>query len=259
MTTKSTASRHWRTVLLCVGVALIAGVLVGLILHRRSAPRRSIEDLVAKNVVISPPETADAHLLSGSDVSPLAKIRVQNPRGAITFVLELKKTVEEFYEEGAQAWKRARFPDEFSGEGTQLHFGVARIHFETDTKVATGDQSAANSPLRFKLEATLMAKGEHSNLADWANAHLNLRKTTGHVLRCDLVRLPPALGSGFAIVNQRSSLSRGKVDGKLLWITVAYGELGVSSGQSVGITFMDQGNAAYNDGEQLPSFRIKLQ
>jgi hypothetical protein len=193
-------------------------------------------------------------------LSPLAKIRVQNPPGAITFVLELKKTVEEFYEEGAQAWKRARSVGEFSGEGTHLHFWVAKIYFDTDNNVKTGERGPPDGPQGYELtlDTTLMAKGERG-LADWANAHVNLPKAKGHVLRCTLLRVQPEPGPRLLAVNQRNDLSRGKVDGKMMWITVTYGELGVSPGQSVRITFMDQGNAGYADGEMLPSFPIKLQ
>ena len=263
--TKSAVSSRWPTVVFWVVFTLVACVVAGLTWHRRSAPRRSIENLVGKSVVVAAPGAPDAHVLSTSDSSPLAKIRVQNPPGAITFVLELKKAVEEFYEEGAQAEKRASSPADFMGEGTQLHYGVARIHFDTKTNVTTGEQGSANGPrsYEFKLNATLMAKGERS-LAEWANAHVNLRKAKGHVLSCSLFRLAPGPGSGFVAVNQiavnhRNDLSRGKLDGKMMWITVPYSELGVSPGQSVRIGFMDLGNTVYADGEMLPSFLIKLQ
>ena len=95
--------------------------------------------------------------------------------------------------------------------------------------------------------------------ADWANAHVNLRNVKGHVLRCALLRVQPQPGPRFVAQNPRNYLSRAKVDGKMMWITVSYSELGVSPGQSVRITFMDQGNAVYADGESLPSFRMKLQ
>ena len=103
-----------------------------------------------------------------------------------------------------------------------------------------------------------MAKDERG-VADWANAHVNVRKAQGHVLRCDLFRVQPGPGSGMVAVNPSSFLSRGKVDAKVMWITVTYSELGVSPGQSVRIFFMDQGNAVYADGETLPGFRIQLQ
>jgi hypothetical protein len=155
--------------------------------------------------------------------------------------------------------KRVSSPDEVSGEGTRLHFGVAKIQFATDTSATIGEQDSANGPRgdKSELNATLMAKGG-SAPADWANAHATMAQVKGHVLRCDLVGLP-GLGAGFVTVGPRSALRRGKVDGKMMWITVAYSELGVSPGQSVRISFMDQGNTVYADGEKLPSFRLKLQ
>ncbi len=219
--TKTGASRRWPTVLFWVGSAFVFCALLGLTLHRRSAPRRAIENLIGKNVVIPAPGAPDAHVLSTSDSSPLAKIRVQNPPGAVTFVLELKKTVEEFYEEGAQASKGWKLGDEIPMGGTRLHFGVARIYFDTDDNVDTGQRRGADGPRGYELElnTTLMAKSERS-FADWANAHVNLRKVKGHVLRCNLFRVPPTPGPGIVEVNQRGDLSRGKVDGKVMWITV---------------------------------------
>jgi len=95
---------------------------------------------------------------------------------------------------------------------------------------------------------------------DWANAHVHMRKPERHVLRCELYRVQPGPGSWLGAVNPRNFLSRGKVDGKVMWITVAYSELGMSPGQSVRITFTDEGkHANYYDGEALPSFRLQLQ
>jgi hypothetical protein len=259
--TKTAASRRWPTVLFWVGFAFVACVLLGLTLHRRSAPRRSLENLIGKNVVIPAPGAPDAHVLSTSDSSPLAKVRVQNPPGAITFVLELKKTVEEFYEEGAHVWEGWHLGDEINAEGTKLHFGVGRIYFDTDDNVKTGQYGPADGPggSEWQLNNTLMAKSERG-VSDWANAHVNVRKAQGHVLRCDLFRVQPGPGSGMVAVNPRSFLSRGKVDGKVMWITVRYSELGMSPGQSVRITFTDEGkHPNYYDGEALPSFRIQLQ
>ena len=259
--TKTGASRRWPTVLFWVGFAFVACVLLGLTLHRRSAPRRSLENLIGKNVVIPAPGAPDAHVLSTSDSSPLAKIRVQNPPGAITFVLELKKTVEEFYEEGASAWEGWKLGDDINAEGTRLHFGVARIYFDTDDNANTGQPGPADRPHGYELELhiTLMAKSERG-VSDWAGAHVDVRKAKGHVLRCNLFRVQPGPGPWLVALSQRSDLSRGKVDGKVMWITVTYSELGVSPGQSVRITFTDQGkNANYYDGEMLPSFRIQLQ
>ena len=103
-----------------------------------------------------------------------------------------------------------------------------------------------------------MAQGDRV-LADWANAHVNLGKAKGHVLRCPLHRVQPEPGPRFVFVDQRNELGRAKVDGKLMWITVTYSDLAVRAGQTVRITFMDQGNQVYGDGEMLPSFPIKLQ
>jgi hypothetical protein len=78
------------------GCVLMVCTVFGMTQHRHSARRRSAEKLAGKNVVIAPPGTADAQDLSSSDSSAFAKVRVQNPPGAITFVLELKKTFEEY-------------------------------------------------------------------------------------------------------------------------------------------------------------------
>lgn len=229
-------------------------------MHRRPAPHPGADALIGRSVVVLPPGAPDVHVLFASASSPIAKIRVQNPPQVITFLLELKKTVEEFYEEGAQALKLAKSVEEFSGEGTHLHYGVARICFDTDDNVRTGERGPPNGPRGYELflGATLMAQSGRS-VADWANAHVTLGRPKGHVLRCSLYRVQPGPDRRVVVVGQRNELGRAKVDGKLMWITVTYSDLGVRPGQTVRITFMDQGNEVYGDGEMLPSFPIKLQ
>ena len=121
----ATPSR-WPAILFCLAFLLVACLAAGWAMHRRQAPRRSANAIIGRSVVVLPPGAPDAQVLSPSASSPIAKIRVQNPTQAITFLLELKKTVEQFYEEGAQALKLAKSAEEFSGEGTQLHYGVAK-------------------------------------------------------------------------------------------------------------------------------------
>ncbi len=126
-----------------------------------------------------------------------------------SFILDLKKTVEEFYAQGTQASIGWKLGDEIPMEGTRLHFGVAKIFFDTDDNVNTGQRRGPDGPrgYEFELNTTLMAKSGRS-LADWANAHVNMGKVNGHVLRCNLFRVPPTPGSGIMAVNQRADLSR---------------------------------------------------
>jgi DNA-directed RNA polymerase subunit RPC12/RpoP len=257
---QAATSSRWPAVLFYLVFILVVCLAAGWALHRRTAPRRRIEASIGRSVVVLPPEAPDVHALSASASSPIATIRVQNPPQAITFLLELKKPVEQFYEEGAKAWKEAKSIDEFSGKGTQLHYGVARICFDTDDDVKTGQPGPSDGPRGYELilNATLFALGDRV-LAEWANAHVNLGKAKGHVLDCSLHRVQTQPGQN-SVVNPRKSLERAKVDGKRMWITVPYSDLAVRPGQIVRITFMDQGTEfVYGDGEMLPSFPIKLQ
>jgi hypothetical protein len=260
VTPTTAAGSQWPTLLFWSGFALVACLALGWTMHRRSAPRRSMDSLIGKGVVVLPPGAPDAHVLSPSASSAFAKIRIQNPPQAITFLLELKRTVEEFYDVGTQARKRAKTVEELYEERMPLHYGVARICFDTDDNVRTGERGPPDGPRGYELSlgATLVARGERM-LADWANAHVNLGKAKGHALRCSLYRVQPEPGPYLVAVNQRNDMGRAKVDGKLLWITVTYGDLGVRPGQTVRITILDQGNEVYGDGEMLPSFPIQLQ
>ena len=187
----------------------------------------STEKFVAKQVVVDASSAPDAYVQSPSGNSPVAKLRVQNPPQAITFVLELKKSLAELYQE-------------------QKHFkyGVARISFDT------GDKP--------QLVATLMAQGRSGAMGDWANAAMTIGNAKRHVISTQLLRVQGPSGA-LRATDHQMDMQRGKAEGKQILLTVKYSELGVVSGQTVGVTVLDQGaSGGYGGGEQLPSFQLVL-
>jgi DNA-directed RNA polymerase subunit RPC12/RpoP len=188
---------------------------------------RSTEKFVAKQVVVDTSGAPDAYVQSPSSNSPVAKLRVQNPPQAITFVLELKKSLAEFYE-----------------EQQYFQYGVARINFDA------GDKA--------QLNVTLMAQGKNGSMGDWANASMTIGNAKRHVIRSQLLRVQAPSGA-LQAVNSRMDMQRGKAEGKQILLTVKYRELGVVPGQTVRVAVLDEGpSGGYGGGEALPSFQLVL-
>ena len=204
----------------CLALAWFANQLPG------RGYRRS-EKFVAKQVVVETSGAPDAFVQSPSSNSPVAKVRVQNPPQAITFVLELKKSLAELYE-----------------EQKYFQYGVARISFDT------GDKT--------QLDATLMAQGQNGAMGDWANASMTIGNAKRHVIRSQLLRVQAPSGA-LQAVNSRMDMQRGKAEGKQILLTIKYSELGVVPGQTVRIAVLDEGpSGGYGGGEALPSFQLVL-
>jgi hypothetical protein len=212
----------------CLAVAWLANQLPGL-------PYRRAESTVAKQVVVETSGAPDAHVQSLDSASPVAKIRVQNPPQAITFVLELKKSLPELYE-----------------EQKYFLYGAGRINFDTrsQARVDAGRFEA-------QLVATLMARDQRGGLGDWANASMTIGNAKGHVIRSQLLR-DQGPQSGPRPTNPRMDMQRGRAEGKQILLTVKYGELGFVPGQTVWVAFVDEAASGYGGGQLLPSFQLVL-
>jgi hypothetical protein len=204
----------------CLALAWFANQLPG------GAYRRS-ESFVAKQVVVETSGAPDAYVQSPSSNSPVAKLRVQNPPQAITFVLELKKSLAQLYE-----------------EQNYFQYGVARISFDT------GDKT--------QLVATLMAQGQSGAMGAWANASVTIGNAKRHVVSTQLLRVQGPSGA-LQAVNHQMDMQRGKAAGKQILLTVKYSELGVVPGQTMRVAVLDEGTSGGSGGgELLPSFQLVL-
>ena len=212
-----------------IQLALVCGCLaVGWAVNQLPAGAyRSSETFLAKQVVADTTGAPDAHVQSPSGNSPVAKLRVQNPPQAITFVLELKKSLSELYEE-------------------QKYFknGVARISFDTEDKA--------------QLVSTIMAQARSGAMGSWANAATTIGNAKRHVISTQLLRAQGPSGA-LRATNHQMDMQRGKAEGKQILLTVKYSELGVAAGQTVRIDFQDEGGSSgAGGGEPLPSFQLVL-
>ena len=207
-------------VCVCLAVAWAANQLPG-------GAYRSTETFLAKQVVADTSGAPDAFVQSPSANSPVAKLRVQNPSQAITFVLELKKPLSELYEE-------------------QKYFkqGVAKISFDAEDKA--------------QLISTLMAQARSGAMGSWANAATTIGNAKRHVVSTQLLR---AQGPSGALrgTNHQMDMQRGKAEGKQILLTVKYSELGFVPGQTVRVAVLDEGASGKSGGgEPLPSFQLVL-
>jgi DNA-directed RNA polymerase subunit RPC12/RpoP len=188
---------------------------------------RSTETFLAKQIVADTTGAPDAYVQSPSINSPVAKLRVQNPPQAITFVLELKKSLAELYEE-------------------QKYFknGVARISFDTDDKA--------------QLVSTLMAQARSGAMGSWANAATTIGNAKRHVISTQLLRVQGPSGA-LRPANHQMDMQRGKAEGKQILLTLKYSELGFMPGQTVRVAVLDEGaSVGSGGGEPLPSFQLVL-
>jgi hypothetical protein len=216
-----------------LGCLVVAWVWDRLPEERRS---RRLESVIGRQVVVGKPGVPDAYLQQPSSASPVAQVRVQNPAQALAFVLELKQSVPALYE-----------------QQKYFKYGVASIFIDTDISARTGGQDWQSGAEGFeaRVEAKLMAQGHHA-LADWWNAAQTIGNAKRHVISCQVLRTgrPPV---------DRRILERGKVEGHRILLTAKYNSLGVAAGQTVRITYVDQGRPdMHSDGERLPSFQLEL-
>lgn len=237
----ATSASQWLTGSLWVGFFLVVCTGLAWFWLRHSAPSRRIGKFIGKQVVLEPSAAPVTYAQSPSASSPIDMLRVQNPPQALTFVLELRQSVEEFYEE-----KKC------------FQYGVVRIFFDTDNNSRTGGGGRGFHSEGFEafLDAGLMAEGYRS-MGDWANAHQTIGRANRHVISSKVLRVHPQSGAPLPI--DRKVLERGKVDGKYIWLTVSYSDLEVVPGQTLRVTILDEGaNQTYGDGEMLPSFQLTL-
>jgi hypothetical protein len=212
-----------------IQVALVSGCLALAWLANQlpAGAYRSTETFVAKQVVADTSGAPDAYVQSPASNSPVARLRVQNPPQAITFVLELKKSLSELYE-----------------EQKYYKYGVARISFDTADKT--------------QLVSTLMAQARSGAMGDWANAAMTIGSAKRHVISTQLLRAQGPSGALRAI-NHQMDMQRGKAEGKQILLTLNYSELGVVPGQTVRVAVLDEGaSGGYGGGEMLPSFQLVL-
>ncbi len=239
-------SSRWGVACLWLGLVLVGLGLVWF-WQRKSNPERILEKSIGKSVVIDTSGAADACVQTPAEASPVARIRVQNPPQAITFVLELKKPVQELFE-----------------HSKAFTYGVAKIYFDTDDNPQTGSREtelASTKGFEAILEARLEAAAQVGRIrvtGGWDNARSTLRNAKEHRIECSVFRVD-ARGREFDADRSVRYLARGKCEGNHMWLTVSYRDLAAVSGQTVRVTIRDDGAAeTYSAGEVLPSFTLKL-
>jgi len=237
---------QWGVFFSYLAVSLAVILLPAIVL--RLQLQRMTSGASGKAVVVATKNTPAVFVETAPSGNQFAKISIQNPERALTFVFELRKTLDEYYQEH----KYFRWGN------------MAKIYFDTDTNESTGgadDTNLGNRGFEFRATVDFAMSYGAGALASWSSPAPWMGKPKEHLPTCR-IETYDTQRQGFSFrgpgVNMVArELSRAKVDGKMVYVTVNYDELHALPGQRVRLAILDCGSSS-GDGQFLRERQIQL-